>query len=99
MITQIEDFFTQGCGRCERIATSDCSTCHWAAGLRELRRISVAVRLALYTQTVIQGGFVRWKAKSDRAPLPDALDHGRRYLALLFRKPMNEERTHGKSRR
>ena len=39
MITHIEDFFTQGCGRCERFATPDCSTRQWAAGLRDLRRI------------------------------------------------------------
>jgi uncharacterized protein YdeI (YjbR/CyaY-like superfamily) len=45
VITQIEDFFTQGCGRCERFATPDCSTRHWAAGLRELRRICRAAGL------------------------------------------------------
>ncbi len=45
MITQIEDFFAQGCGRCERFATPDCSTRHWAAGLRELRRICLAAGL------------------------------------------------------
>ncbi len=39
MITEIEDYFTKGCGRCERFATPDCSTRHWAAGLAELRRI------------------------------------------------------------
>lgn len=45
MITQIDDFFSQGCGRCERFATPDCSTRQWAAGLRELRRICLAVGL------------------------------------------------------
>jgi uncharacterized protein YdeI (YjbR/CyaY-like superfamily) len=45
VITQIEDFFTQGCGRCERFATPDCSTRHWAAGLRELRRICLTAGL------------------------------------------------------
>ncbi len=39
MITEIEDFFTQGCGRCERFATPDCSARKWAACLAELRRI------------------------------------------------------------
>ena len=39
MITDIEDFFTKGCGRCERFATADCSTRRWAQGLAELRRI------------------------------------------------------------
>ncbi|MFO0885328.1 MAG: YdeI/OmpD-associated family protein [Pirellulales bacterium] len=39
MITKIEDFFTKGCGRCERFATPDCSTRQWNRGLAELRRI------------------------------------------------------------
>ncbi|MEZ2128929.1 MULTISPECIES: YdeI family protein [unclassified Sinorhizobium] len=39
MITEIEDYFTKGCGRCERFATPDCSTRQWAHGLNELRRI------------------------------------------------------------
>lgn len=39
MITDIEDFFTKGCGRCERFATPDCSTRQWMDGLEELRRI------------------------------------------------------------
>lgn len=45
MITRIEDFFTQGCGRCERFATPDCSTRQWAQGLRHLRRICLAAGL------------------------------------------------------
>jgi uncharacterized protein YdeI (YjbR/CyaY-like superfamily) len=39
MITDPEDFFTQGCGRCERFATPDCSTRLWIDDLNELRRI------------------------------------------------------------
>jgi uncharacterized protein YdeI (YjbR/CyaY-like superfamily) len=39
MITEIEDFFAKGCGRCERFATPDCSTRQWADGLNDLRRI------------------------------------------------------------
>jgi uncharacterized protein YdeI (YjbR/CyaY-like superfamily) len=39
MITNIEDFFAKGCGRCERFATPDCSTRPWIAGLAALRRI------------------------------------------------------------
>jgi uncharacterized protein YdeI (YjbR/CyaY-like superfamily) len=39
MITEIEDYFAIGCGRCNRFATPDCSTRHWAAGLADLRRI------------------------------------------------------------
>jgi TetR/AcrR family transcriptional repressor of nem operon len=41
--------------------------------------------LALYTQTVLQGGFVVSKAKGDRAPLIDALTHLKQHLTLLFR--------------
>ncbi len=39
MITDIEDFFTKGCGRCERFATPDCSTRQWIDGLNALRGI------------------------------------------------------------
>jgi uncharacterized protein YdeI (YjbR/CyaY-like superfamily) len=39
MITEIEDYFAKGCGRCERFATAKCSTRAWAKGLKELRRI------------------------------------------------------------
>lgn len=45
MITKIDDFFSQGCGRCERFATPDCSTRQWASGLAELRRICLAAGL------------------------------------------------------
>ena len=39
MITDIEDYFSRGCGRCERFDTPDCSTRQWAEGLLRLRRI------------------------------------------------------------
>lgn len=39
MITDIEDYFTNGCGRCERFATPDCSTRRWTDGLNRLRRL------------------------------------------------------------
>ena len=42
MITDIEDYFTKGCGRCARFATPDCSTRRWIDGLNELRRICLA---------------------------------------------------------
>lgn len=45
MITNIEDYFTQGCGRCERFATPDCSTRQWIDGLNNLRRICLEVGL------------------------------------------------------
>ncbi len=39
MITDIEDYFAKGCGRCPRFAMPDCSTRRWAEGLSDLRRI------------------------------------------------------------
>jgi uncharacterized protein YdeI (YjbR/CyaY-like superfamily) len=39
MITDIEDFFSKGCGRCERFATPACSANKWHAGLTGLRTI------------------------------------------------------------
>ena len=39
MITRIEDYFTKGCGRCDRFDTAGCSTRLWGAGLAALRRI------------------------------------------------------------
>jgi uncharacterized protein YdeI (YjbR/CyaY-like superfamily) len=41
MITDPETFFAQGCGRCDRFATPDCSTRRWLTGLLTLRRISL----------------------------------------------------------
>lgn len=45
MITEIEDYFTKGCGRCPRFDTADCSTRLWSEGLRALRRICRAAQL------------------------------------------------------
>lgn len=39
MIADIEDYFSKGCGRCERFGTPDCSTRRWSRGLSDLRRI------------------------------------------------------------
>ena len=39
VITNADDFFTKGCGRCKRFDTPDCSTKLWQEGLLELRRI------------------------------------------------------------
>jgi uncharacterized protein YdeI (YjbR/CyaY-like superfamily) len=40
MITDPDTYFAQGCGRCDRFATSDCSTRLWLTGLLTLRRIA-----------------------------------------------------------
>jgi uncharacterized protein YdeI (YjbR/CyaY-like superfamily) len=45
MITEIEDFFDRGCGRCARFATPDCSARRWAEGLAALRRICLEAGL------------------------------------------------------
>jgi TetR/AcrR family transcriptional repressor of nem operon len=55
--------------------------------------------LALYTQTVLQGGFVLSKAQGNRAPLLDALAHLKNYLTLLFQKPTKKEKARAKPRR
>lgn len=39
MITDIEEFFAKGCGRCARFDTPDCSVQCWSDGLAGLRRI------------------------------------------------------------
>lgn len=39
MITDIEDFFSRGCGRCDRFATEACSARKWHPGLERLREI------------------------------------------------------------
>lgn len=46
MITDIEDFFTKGCGRCDRFATPACSANKWHAGLTGLRAICRSAGLA-----------------------------------------------------
>lgn len=45
MIIDIEDFFSKGCGRCDRFATPDCSTRKWDRGLEDLRRICLEIGL------------------------------------------------------
>lgn len=46
MITDVEDFFAKGCGRCERFDTPDCSTRKWIGGLNRLRQICLDASLA-----------------------------------------------------
>jgi TetR/AcrR family transcriptional regulator, transcriptional repressor for nem operon len=49
-----------------------------------------AESLALYTQSVLQGGFVIAKARGNNAPLLDAIAHLKRYLAMLFASPASQ---------
>lgn len=46
MITDIEDYFAKGCGRCDRFATADCATRIWSPGLLALRRVCREVGLS-----------------------------------------------------
>ena len=45
MISDANEFFTAGCGRCDRFATPDCSTRIWINGLTDLRRICLGMGL------------------------------------------------------
>ncbi len=45
MITEIEDFFTKGCGRCDRFDTPECSALRWSSGIAALRRICLDLGL------------------------------------------------------
>lgn len=45
MITEIEDFFALGCGRCERWRTAECSSQIWRDGLAALRQICLRAGL------------------------------------------------------
>ncbi len=45
MITNPDDYFADGCGRCARFGTPACSARLWADGLGQLRRICLAAGL------------------------------------------------------
>ena len=45
MITDPDVFFQDGCGRCNRFATPECSARLWAAGLAELRALCLGAGL------------------------------------------------------
>ncbi|MAM60069.1 MAG: hypothetical protein CMH11_01080 [Maritimibacter sp.] len=46
MITDIEDYFTRGCGRCDRFDTPDCSIQQWKRGQNTLREICLDMGLS-----------------------------------------------------
>lgn len=52
MISDVEDYFLKGCGRCARFDTERCSTRLWAQGLSKLREICLSADL---TETVKWG--------------------------------------------
>lgn len=45
MITDVDDYFTQGCGRCDRFGTPDCATSLWAEGIATLRSLCLEAGL------------------------------------------------------
>lgn len=45
IITEIEDYFDKGCGRCPRFDTPECTTKRWNKALRDLRRICLDMGL------------------------------------------------------
>jgi uncharacterized protein YdeI (YjbR/CyaY-like superfamily) len=45
MITDADDYFARGCGRCDRFATPGCATRVWLPGLLALRRLCLAAGL------------------------------------------------------
>ena len=42
MITDVDDYFAMGCGRCDRFRSADCSSQIWSGGLARLRAICLA---------------------------------------------------------
>lgn len=51
-----------------------------------------AESLALHTQAVLQGAFILAKAKGSAAVVEASIDHLRRYIELLFRRPRQKVR-------
>ncbi|MEL7013229.1 MAG: YdeI/OmpD-associated family protein [Pseudomonadota bacterium] len=45
MVSDIEDYFTKGCGRCERFDSPNCSAKVWEKGLAKLRDICLSTDL------------------------------------------------------
>jgi len=45
MITNIEDYYIKGCGRCDRFETPECSSLKWSLGQVEIRRICLDMGL------------------------------------------------------
>jgi TetR/AcrR family transcriptional regulator, transcriptional repressor for nem operon len=52
-----------------------------------LRAPWTAESLALHTQAVLQGAFILAKAKGNAAVVGASIDHLRRYIEMLFRRP------------
>ena len=66
-----------------------------AMKLYRIRAPWTAESLALHTQVVLQGAFILAKAKGNAGVVEASIDHLRRYVELLFRRP--REKTNRKS--
>ena len=58
-----------------------------AMKLYRIRAPWTAASLALHTQAVLQGSFILAKAKGNARVVEASIDHLRRYVELLFRRP------------
>ena len=58
-----------------------------AMKLYRIRAPWTAESLALHTQAVLQGAFIMAKAKGHAGVVASSIDHLRRYVELLFRRP------------
>jgi len=58
-----------------------------------------AESLALHTQAVLQGAFILAKAKGSAAVVEASIDHLRRYIELLFRRPREKASRKKRGRR
>jgi TetR/AcrR family transcriptional repressor of nem operon len=63
-----------------------------AMKLHRLRVPWTAESLALHTQAVLQGAFILAKAKGSSRVAEESIDHLRRYIELLFRRPTKKTR-------
>jgi TetR/AcrR family transcriptional regulator, transcriptional repressor for nem operon len=61
-----------------------------AMKLYRIRAPWTAGSLALHTQAVLQGAFILAKAKGSAAVVEASIDHLRRYIELLFRRPRKQ---------
>jgi TetR/AcrR family transcriptional regulator, transcriptional repressor for nem operon len=85
----IRDACDASIGGCAAHVESDIAD---AMKLYRIRAPWTAASLALHTQAVLQGAFILAKAKGNAAVVEASIDHLRRYVELLFRRPGEKPR-------
>ena len=80
MISDVNDYFIKGCGRCERFDTPDCNALRWHAGLQELRRICLGTGLV----ETVKWGQPCYTLNGKNVAILGAF---RRHFTLTFFKP------------